>query len=149
MVSCFGCRMDGGCGDHPAGRAAEVPVVQLCCLSRTSSCPDFVKQLLSCVGTAWWGAARRGQTSSPLPASFTNEAFRQPCSSHGQWWERSTGGGWAIPCLLGCCHWRGGMRGCSWPCPPPPSPLAAGECCGELFVYFPLGILCWAVLETQ
>lgn len=24
----------------------------------------------------------------------------------------------------------------------PPSPLAAGECCGELFVYFPLGILC-------
>lgn len=119
MVSCFGCRMDGGCGGHPAGHAAEAPVVQLCCLSRTSSCPDFVKQLLSCVGTAWWGAARHGQTSSQLPASFTNEAFRQPCSSHGQWWKRSTGGGWAIPCLLGCCHRRGGMRWCSWPCPPP------------------------------
>lgn len=152
MVSVFGSRMDGGHCDHPASHTVRSPVEQLCCLSRRSSCPDFVKQLLSCVNTAWWGAARHGQTSSQLSASFTNEDFRQPCSSHGQWGERSTGGGWVIPCLLGCCHWREkwfAAPGLGQPLLPSPLAAAAGQCCGELFLCFPLGTLCWAALETQ
>lgn len=53
-------------------------------LSRRSSCPDVVKQLLSCVDTAWRGAARHGQTSSELSALFSHEDFGQPCSSHAR-----------------------------------------------------------------
>lgn len=68
---------------------------------------DFVKAapwLCGCclVGSCWaW-----------MNVITTDWLFRQMCSSYGQWQERSTGRGWAMPCLLNPCHPRGGMRCC-------------------------------------
>lgn len=88
-----------------SGRACGAVVFWVSWISNSQT---LQKQLLSCVDAAWWEAAGHGQISQQT-ASFTNAAFGQLCSSHGRWQDRSTGGGWAVPCLLDPCR-RGGRN---------------------------------------
>lgn len=110
-------------------------------LCRRSSCPDVVKQLLSCVDTAWRGAARHGQTSSELSALFSHEDFGQPCSSHARGEREALGEAESYPVSWAAVT-EGGNEFLLLALDPPSSlAAAAGECCGELFLYFLLGIL--------